>query len=128
MSARKSTEEFIKELKVKQPDIEIIGEYFGSRSYVKVRCLKCGHEWMSMVTNLLGGKGCPNCAKAIRGKKRTKKLCIFQRRVGKYKNAKTNIHLRCLCCGHEWDVSPDIILHRASCPACRKKEIKKDLL
>ena len=128
MSARKSTEEFIKELKVKQPDIEIIGEYSGSRSYVKVRCLKCGHEWMSMATNLLGGKGCPNCAKAIRGKKRTKNFASFKEEylaknkdieiIGEYKNTTTKVKARCLRCGHEWDANPSVLLRGGGCPRC----------
>ena len=58
----KTQDEFIKELSVVNPDIELLGEYKNNRSKIPVRCLRCGHEWRATPHNLIDARSrCPKC-------------------------------------------------------------------
>lgn len=61
MSKKKTHEEFVKELKNINPNIEVIGKYIGSRENIKVKCLKCTGKWEPMASSLLTDRGCPYC-------------------------------------------------------------------
>ena len=65
MGKRKTHEEFVEEMKVINPDIEIIGEYITNRTPIKCICKKDGHEWSPIPTHLLKGGGCPVCANKV---------------------------------------------------------------
>ncbi len=51
----KDKKELIKELKTKNPDVEIIGEYTGRHNPIKAKCKICGYEWEPIVSSLLRG-------------------------------------------------------------------------
>ena len=70
--ARKTTEEFINELKQINDDIEVLGEYINDKTKIKVRCKKDRHEWKATPNNLLSGYGCPKC-NASEGEKKIAK-------------------------------------------------------
>lgn len=57
----KTTEDFIKEMKEINPNIEIIGEYNGSEKPIKCRCKICNHIWNPIGRSLKNNQGCPNC-------------------------------------------------------------------
>ena len=59
---RKTTEEFREEMRIKQPDILVLGEYINSKTGVLCRCLKCGYEWYPTPNTVLRNHGCPACA------------------------------------------------------------------
>lgn len=61
---KKTTNEFIEALRKINPTIEVLEEYTGNRSCVKVRCQTCGHIWAPTGKALLNGRGCPQCSKA----------------------------------------------------------------
>ena len=61
---KKTTNEFIEALRKINPTIEVLGEYTGNRSCVKVKCQTCGHTWAPTGKALLNGRGCPQCSKA----------------------------------------------------------------
>lgn len=61
---KKTTSEFIEALRKINPTIEVLGEYTGNRSCVKVKCQTCGHTWAPTGKALLNGRGCPQCSKA----------------------------------------------------------------
>lgn len=55
--------QFIEKMKYINPDIDCSEvNYAGSHTDIKVRCLICGHEWVTQPTNLLSKRGCPICA------------------------------------------------------------------
>ena len=128
MSVKKNTESFKEELREIQPKIMVVGEYVGSRSYIEVKCLDCGHVWNAMPTNLLKGRKCPECAKKSRGEKKRKKLDEFLKElrnrdieiIGEYKNVSTPVKARCKNCGHEWEVLPSALLRGTGCPRCAR--------
>mgnify|MGYP003486934741 CR=1 FL=1 len=53
---RKTHEEFIDEIKIVNPDIDIIGRYENSKKHIDVRCKRCGTKYSSTPNNLLCGK------------------------------------------------------------------------
>lgn len=58
----KSHEQFVNEMTIINPQIEIIERYKGSHEYIKCKCLIDGEEFFGTPTNLLQGKcGCPKC-------------------------------------------------------------------
>lgn len=61
---KKTTNEFIEDLSKINPTIDVLGEYLGNRSCIKVRCQLCGHIWSPTGKSLLNGRGCPQCSKA----------------------------------------------------------------
>lgn len=69
---KRTTEEFINQVKLLSPDIEVLGQYTGYKKPVKVRCLVCGKEWETSAGNLLMGRDCKECRIKIFTKSRTK--------------------------------------------------------
>ena len=53
---RKTHEEFIEEIKIVNPDIDMIGMYENSKKHIDVRCKRCGTKYSSTPNNLLCGK------------------------------------------------------------------------
>ena len=67
---KKTTESFINEVSEKNQKLNIIGEYINSNTKIKCKCKKCGYEWEMLPSNILKGKGCPECYnKSNKGKK-----------------------------------------------------------
>lgn len=68
----KTTEDFIAEMAMINPDVEIVGEYAGSEEPVDCRCKLCGHFWNPIGRSLKSGQGCPHCTMS-KGEIRVKK-------------------------------------------------------
>lgn len=60
----KTNEKYVKDLGSANPNIISLEEYKGAETNILHKCLKCGNEWMVRPSNLLSGKGCPNCKKS----------------------------------------------------------------
>lgn len=58
---RRNTEEFAEELKTISPHLSVIGEYINAHERIKVKCGRCGTEWMAEPNGLLKGNDCPVC-------------------------------------------------------------------
>lgn len=79
MGKRKTTEEFKKELELKNSKVIIIGEYVNYKTKIKCKCPKCGNEWEGNPQTLMGGSGCPKCShfhSGNTGKRKTKEEFI----------------------------------------------------
>ena len=124
---KKTTEQFIEEMEIKNPNIEILGEYKGGHAKIECRCKICGHEWGALPSNLSRNKnrGCPVC----KVKKRTKSHKQFVKEVeeinpnieiiGQYVNSQTKIKCKCKIDGHEWEAIPnDLVIKGSGCPKC----------
>ena len=57
----KTTDDFINELKIINPNINVIDEYINAKTKIKCRCLIDGNIWYANPTKLLRGTGCPIC-------------------------------------------------------------------
>lgn len=60
-SMKKTHAAFVSEMKTKNPDIIILGQYENANCKILVQCNNCGRKWEVTPTNLLSGKGCPSC-------------------------------------------------------------------
>ena len=61
MPRKKTHEEFVEEMKVKNPNIKILGKYKTAKEKVECLCSICKHEWEATPSSLLSGRGCPRC-------------------------------------------------------------------
>ena len=57
----KTHEQYVQELKMKNPDIEVLGTYINAITPILYKCLKDGYEWYAIPSNVLFGYGCPRC-------------------------------------------------------------------
>lgn len=61
-SHTKSHEKFIEEFNnISDGTVEIVGKYTGRFKPIETKCKLCGYTWTPNPSDLLGGRGCPNC-------------------------------------------------------------------
>ena len=123
MPKKKTHEEFIKELKDIQPNINIISKYINSSQKVKCNCLVCNNIWEAKASHLLSGHGCPNCNKP---KKKTHDMFVREvslvnkdiEIIGEYVGSQVKVLCKCKIDGYEWYSRPDRLLNGKGCPKC----------
>lgn len=130
MKKRKTHEEFLQEMEIKHPELEVMGEYTGNHNKVLIKCKVCGTEFSSLPCNMLSQKlsGCPHCAtmKLHDKQRKTHEQFISEMNtinpnldvMSEYKGAHKKIHLRCNVCNHEFDSKPNDLLYGKGCPKC----------
>ena len=59
-----SQNDFINRMLIISPNIEIIGEYYNSKTLIDYKCSDCGLMHKATPSNLLRGYGCPVCRKS----------------------------------------------------------------
>lgn len=57
----KNNLQFIDELKNKNSNVEVLGQYLGANSKIEVQCTVCKNVWSPIASSLLCGTGCPSC-------------------------------------------------------------------
>lgn len=127
MSKTKTHEEYVIELLLKNPDIEVVGTYIDVKTKILHRCKIDGYEWMAKPNNILNGRGCPRCSKKER---KTYEDYIVELSkinpnievVEKYVNARTPILHKCKIDGYEWMTAPTNTLKGHGCPICAKNK------
>ena len=67
MSKRKMHDEYIREVEIKNPNIEVLGKYIDAKTPILHRCRIDNHKWNARPNNILGGKGCPVCGHHVIG-------------------------------------------------------------
>lgn len=68
----KTNDEFISELRIKNPQCYPLESYKGDSIKIKCKCKQCGNIWCVTPNNLLHGYGCPKCGKQTAAKSRNK--------------------------------------------------------
>ena len=127
---RKTTEEIKAELVISRPDVEMLGEYHSAHEKIPYRFLECGHVCQISTAKIKSGRGCPECAEALRGASqrgsREQLQALLDQKFGDvevsgdYVNNTTPILFRCRRCGHEWSLAPKEIKISLGCPECHK--------
>ena len=130
---KKTQEEYVNELRIKNPTVEVIGMYVDARTKIKHHCLIHDIYWDIAPTNALKGNGCSECHKERIGKRKQKthEQYIEEVRgvnpniivVEKYVNAKTPILHKCAIHNVEWKPYPEVILRGGGCPECWKEKL-----
>ena len=124
MRKKKTHTEFIKELKLINPEITVIGEYVNAVTKIKVKHT-CGYKWNTTPNALLKGISCPKCSRIESGKKQKKTMKQFIEEleivnpeitvIGKYVADNNKIEVKHTC-GYQWEAIPGNLLQGTSCP------------
>lgn len=132
---KKSHNEFICEMSVLNPSIEILEKYIGANIKIKCRCKIDGHTWSVRPSHLLGGSGCPKCARNKVGSLKMIDEHLIMNKimslssdimvVGEYTGVNKKIKLRCKICNNVWYARTSHILDGGGCPQCATAKKRK---
>lgn len=131
MAIKKTRQEYVEELFVKNPTVELIGEYVNARTATLHRCKQHNVYWDIIPSNALKGQGCCQCRRERVHDKTAKSHEQYLADVdnknphiivlGNYINALTPILHKCKYCGKEWEICPSDVLVGKSCRECSCK-------
>ena len=130
---RRTTDQFIDELKLKNNSVEIIGDYVDCNNKILCRCKICNKEFWGYPENLLKGAIHQKCASIIKGEKLRKSheqfisdLNKINKNIivlGTYINNSSPIECKCKKCNTIWKPSPASILNSyTGCPTCNQSK------
>ena len=138
MGRAKTHEEYVKELKVKNPIVEVIGKYVNAKTHILHRCKVHDVEWMVVPDSILQGCGCAQCkvdkdTVNAQRKRKTHQQYLIEidsnniqiEPIEEYSGGHTNIRHRCKVCKHEWDARPNNVLSGFGCPMCGIQKAKE---
>ena len=134
----KSTEEFIKEINKLDINVDILGEYQGSKADILCKCKLCGREWTSTPNRLLHGAGCGECGHKRGGVKMRISNDDYASKmsyanpdvelIGVYTRSKDPVMFRCKKCGNTWETAPANIANSGSgCPRCKSSKGEREI-
>ena len=130
---KKTHEEYIEEVKNKNPNIEVVGEYSGANTKITHHCLKHNIYWDTAPSRILKGVGCEMCRKEkfrqVRCKtheqyiKEVNEISPHIEVIDDYIDARTPI--KHFCKKHKlfWNAFPDNILKGNGCIECGYEKI-----
>lgn len=136
---KKTHEEYVEELKIKNPTVEVVEQYININTPIKHHCLIHDVFWKTTPGRALRGVGCEECRiekfRQIRCKTHeqyVKEVADINPDiivVGKYIDARTPIEYFCKKHGVLWNSYPDNVLRGIGCKECgnekaRDKNIK----
>lgn len=127
---KKTHNEYIAEIEIINPNIEVIETFINVNTKILHRCKIDGYEWYATPNNILRGKGCARCAGNERYGhdgyiKRVAEINSNIEVLGVYVNAHTSILHRCRIDGYEWYALPNRILNGCGCPKCNESKGEK---
>lgn len=123
----KNHDDFLKEMYLVNPKIEIMSNYINNHTMIKVKCLDCKTIWEVTPNNLLKNSGCPKCNGHIlktqsEYEEDMKRTHPSIRILGKYINNKIPVEVLCEKCGNTWYSYPiNAIYKNHGCSKCDKK-------
>ena len=133
MAPKKTKEQYIEELKIKNPNITLVGDYINSRTPIKHRCKKHNVFFSTRPSDALRGSGCKFCrGERIRSTKvKSEDKYIEElsdknpalQYIGGYINTDTPILHRCLIHDINFKISPCSALQGHGCQFCRTERI-----
>ena len=141
---KKTHEEYIEEVKIKNPNVTVLGTYIGAREKILHKCNICGKEWYATPTNILKGHGCKSCSLKEAFKNNPKTQITLRKShepyveelynsnpnieiLDKYVTTEHKNHFRCKICGYEWYGKPGGYLRGKGCYKCGKKKMGEKL-
>ena len=137
MAKKKTHEEFVSELKLKNKNfdnIELLSEYCGIKNRIKCKCKVCDYEWEPISDSLMRGYGCPMCGNERVRKARIKPLKDFLNDlystrddieyIDGYKSMKKKVTFRCKKHNVLFNTTPESALNGVTCELCRNEAPK----
>lgn len=132
MPRKRTHDEFVNDISIKNPNIEIIGQYIDNRTHVSVKCLKHDVIWDTIPQSLYLGMGCELCrVEKISSAHRTKRDDFVKavesinpnvEIIGEYKGQRKQIEVRCKVHNIIWNPRADSILDGRGCKECAKEK------
>lgn len=129
MSAKRTHDQFIREMDLIAPEIEIVGQYISVNTKIECHCKSCGCTWSTIPKLLLKGHGCKSCSFKKMGEARRKSNEQFVTELHsvnekitpleEYINNSTALKCKCDLCGYVWEVAPSKLLSGSGCPSCK---------
>lgn len=107
--------------------ITVLSEYINNHTPVMCQCKICSHIWNPRPSDLMQGKGCPNCAGNMKKTHEqfiqdiTDKLNSNIIIVGTYSGMNTPIQCKCKTCGAEFSSMPYRLKLGHGCKKCADK-------
>lgn len=137
MAQKKTREEYVDELSIKNPNLELIGDYIDAKTKTPHRCKKHNIIWDTSPNRALHGSGCKYCLKEKIGNKNRKseedyikELAIKNPTIklcDKYINSKTPVKHYCTIHNVFLDITPGSALQGSGCTFCCKERISNAL-
>ena len=134
MSKKKTHEEYVEELLVKNPTVKVVGKYIDAKTKIPHHCDIHNILWDISPDGALAGHGCYICHKERKNHSLRKtheeyvlELSIKNPNVEaleRYINSETKILHRCKIHNKLWSVSPDCALRGYGCSQCCVEKIK----
>lgn len=120
---KKTHEQYVSEVALINPNIEVIGEYAGAKTSITHRCKIDGYEWKTAPSNVLQGHQCPKCVDRapITHQDYVERLALVSPDIipiENYSGALVRILHKCKIDGNEWYVTPANALRGRGCPQC----------
>lgn len=134
----KSNEEYVKQLKNKNPNVEALEPYIDSCTPILHRCKKHDLKWKAMPINILRGCGCSKCKSERISNAQFKPHEDYVEEL-----SKKNPHIEVIeqyagvdtlilhyCKKHDiyWKATPPNVLKGCGCPECVKEKIRDSLV
>ena len=128
---RKTHEQYVEELKITNPNVEVLGVYSGADTKILHKCKLDGYEWFATPENVKKYKSCPMCYNKPRNPhenyvNRISEINPNVIPIETYKTCKDKILHKCRVCGNEWKTTPEVILMGCGCPLCSIKKQTKE--
>ena len=130
MSKKKTHEEYVAELAIKNPNITVLEEYIDAKTPISHQCNLDQYIWKAKPNNILNGTGCPVCANNL--KKTTEQYIQELAKVnpnivvrGEYVGANIPILHECLIDQYQWMAQPDNVLHGKGCSMCKIRKLSE---
>lgn len=130
---RKTNEEFLEDLKDKGIKYIPLEPYIGASVNIAFQCNKCGHVWKARPSNILCGRGCPECMRTQSRQRLMYSSSEFENllrnanpniaMLSDYNGNKSKILVRCRKHGTEWWAYPTPLLRGCGCKECSKEKI-----
>lgn len=131
-NAKKTTEEYVKELAIANHNIEVLEDYINSTTPIAHRCKIDGYIWNLAPSNALNGIGCPLCKSVKLSNMFVKSHDQYIAEVAIinpdlevlewYVNAHTPILHRCKKDGYTWKIAPSNVFCGQKCPQCQESK------
>lgn len=134
---KRTNNEFRTDVKIVNPDIEIISDFTNTSRHVQVKCKVCDYIWSTTPNHLLSGSGCPNCKAIQLGDRRRltneeflKRLKVKNKNVdvlSKYTGALNKVKCKCKICNNIWYITPANLLDGHGCSICNNSKGEKEI-
>lgn len=128
MTKKKTHEEYVAELSVKNPNVEVVGQYSDASTKIQHHCLIHDIYWYTTPSRALRGVGCELChsEKISASKYKTHEQYVNEVSkinpnivvVGRYTKARVPILHKCILHNVEWLAYPANMLRGCGCPKC----------